>query len=294
MKNKIQKKLRSQTGASITFALLLFLVCAVLCSVIITAATVAAGRISRIAETDQKFFAVSSASEFLKDMIEEAPTVYVVEVGKSTLEYDYGSNPPDPETMEMDSFTEKAVYIIPSRDKVGNTVYKYDPIKITNAFNTENLLSAGNSLNRYNVNNSVDFKLDSIQKDAAKTNVIDKSSIPTPKVLKLSSTFYADAGLDFDAMAVDIREIMDASGNLTFTLYNTYSTGTTTSDAGNRYTMLLSFGVDKSTGTDAKIETKKTTAGSGSSHKVETVITKMKITTMTWTWTGRKINPKES
>ena len=70
MKKRILYKLRSQTGASISFALLLFLVCAVLCSVIITAATAASGRMSRIAETDQQYYAVTSAAELMKDLID--------------------------------------------------------------------------------------------------------------------------------------------------------------------------------------------------------------------------------
>ncbi|NLC32861.1 MAG: hypothetical protein GX781_06145 [Clostridiales bacterium] len=49
MKKRIMNKLRSRTGASISFALLLFLVCAVLCSVILTAATAASGRMSSLA-----------------------------------------------------------------------------------------------------------------------------------------------------------------------------------------------------------------------------------------------------
>ena len=82
MKNKIIKKLRSRTGASITFALLLFLVCAVLCSVIIAAATAAAGRMSKIAENDQKYYAVTSAAGVIKDLFEDNP-VSIVEIKRT-------------------------------------------------------------------------------------------------------------------------------------------------------------------------------------------------------------------
>ena len=50
----LKKKVASRRGASITFALLLFLVCAVVSSVVIVAGTAAAGRISRMAEMDQR------------------------------------------------------------------------------------------------------------------------------------------------------------------------------------------------------------------------------------------------
>ncbi|MBR2547689.1 MAG: hypothetical protein IKF07_05825 [Eubacterium sp.] len=77
--NRSIKKLRSGKGASITFALLLFLVCAVLSSIIITAASAATGRISNMAETDQRYYSVTSASILLKDLICDK-TVTVVDV----------------------------------------------------------------------------------------------------------------------------------------------------------------------------------------------------------------------
>ena len=78
MKNRILTKLRSRTGASITFALLLFLVCAVLASVILVAASAAAGRMSGIAEADQRYYAVTSAAELLRDLLEDHPASVVV------------------------------------------------------------------------------------------------------------------------------------------------------------------------------------------------------------------------
>ena len=67
MKNKI----RSQRGASITFALLLFLVCAIISSIVIVAATVVGGRASKMAELDQRYYAVNSAAELLRDVLEQ-------------------------------------------------------------------------------------------------------------------------------------------------------------------------------------------------------------------------------
>ena len=63
----LKRKLRSRRGASITFALLLFLVCAVVSSVVIVAATAAAGRMSERAQIDQRYYAVSSAVSLLRD-----------------------------------------------------------------------------------------------------------------------------------------------------------------------------------------------------------------------------------
>lgn len=63
--NGIRNKLGSDRGASITFALLLFLVCAVVSSVVIVAATTSAGRMSQLAQMDQRYYAVNSAAELL-------------------------------------------------------------------------------------------------------------------------------------------------------------------------------------------------------------------------------------
>ena len=62
MKRKINSVLRSQTGASMSFALLLFLICTVVGSLVITAGSTAAGRVSNLAQMDQRYYNVSSAA----------------------------------------------------------------------------------------------------------------------------------------------------------------------------------------------------------------------------------------
>lgn len=74
---RIREKIRSDKGASITFALLIFLVCAVVSSVILVAATTASGRISQEAQNDQRYYSVMSASELLKDTIDGTSVTYV-------------------------------------------------------------------------------------------------------------------------------------------------------------------------------------------------------------------------
>lgn len=81
--NNFKKKLRSDKGASITFGLLLFLVCAVVSSVVLVSATTAAGRMKGIAETDQRYYSVTSASELMKDLI-DGESASVVKVTSTT------------------------------------------------------------------------------------------------------------------------------------------------------------------------------------------------------------------
>lgn len=68
--NAMENKIKSQRGASITFALLLFLVCAVISSIVIVAATAVGGRASQMAELDQRYYSVNSAAELLRDVLE--------------------------------------------------------------------------------------------------------------------------------------------------------------------------------------------------------------------------------
>ena len=93
---KLKQKLKNQTGASITFALLLFLVCAVVGSVVLVAGTAAAGRMSKIAEMDQRYYSVNSAAKMLIELIDgEEKAVTIIETennGSSQSQYKYGDN----------------------------------------------------------------------------------------------------------------------------------------------------------------------------------------------------------
>ena len=70
IKRKIKKKLQSEEGASITFALLIFLVCAIISSVIIVAASTTGGRMSGMRETDQRYYAATAAAHVLQEIFD--------------------------------------------------------------------------------------------------------------------------------------------------------------------------------------------------------------------------------
>ena len=67
--SRIKRKLKSRAGASITFALLLFLVCAVVGSVVLAAGSAAAGRFSRLREMDARYYSVTSAASLLREKL---------------------------------------------------------------------------------------------------------------------------------------------------------------------------------------------------------------------------------
>lgn len=64
-----KKKLHSRQGASMSIALLLFLVCLAVSSVVLTAGTAAAGRLSELKKMDQRYYSVTSAAELVRDMV---------------------------------------------------------------------------------------------------------------------------------------------------------------------------------------------------------------------------------
>ena len=91
---KLKQKLKSQRGASITFALLLFMVCAVVGSVVLTAGTAAAGRMSELAKMDQRYYSVTSAAQLLRDTM-DGKQVSVTQ--KTVTENGTIITPPSPE-----------------------------------------------------------------------------------------------------------------------------------------------------------------------------------------------------
>ena len=67
MMSAVKNKIKDRRGASITFALLIFLVCSMVSIAVVVAGSAAAGRMSQRAETDQRYYAVTSAVELLCD-----------------------------------------------------------------------------------------------------------------------------------------------------------------------------------------------------------------------------------
>lgn len=267
MKKILYHKLCSRTGASITLALLAFLVCAVVCSVIITAATTSAGRMSGIAEADQRYYAVSSAAELLQKLI-DGKTVSIVKVEKSwtATTYQNGVITGTTSASVPDGEHASLTYIVP--DKNASEIGEADD------FAVENLVGDSG------------FVCDSIPKDAAK-NVNTGTALPG-RELMLSSDFYSSAGVDYDSLAVSINEKLDTDGKITLTLNNTYQKKDTLSSAGSRYTLILTFGADRSVSTSKRTENVSSTAVDDHTYNVETKTTETTITTLTWHLTGMK------
>jgi len=98
--NAVRSKLKSRRGASITYALLIFLICAVASSIVIVAGSAASGRMANVPQSDQRYYAVTSAAELLKGLIDGKTVVITKKVTKGAGEdgsdkEDYTPNVPD-------------------------------------------------------------------------------------------------------------------------------------------------------------------------------------------------------
>lgn len=65
--SRVQRKIEDRSGASLSVALLFFLVCAIVGSVLIAAASVSMGRMKNIADGEQERYALDSAMEMLAE-----------------------------------------------------------------------------------------------------------------------------------------------------------------------------------------------------------------------------------
>ena len=66
----VQRKLQDRSGATLTVALLFFVMCAAAGSVILAAATTSTGRLAELQASDQNYYAVVSAAKLLRDEID--------------------------------------------------------------------------------------------------------------------------------------------------------------------------------------------------------------------------------
>ncbi len=189
MIKQVNKKLRSQSGASIIMALFLFTVCAVLSAVIITASTAAAGRMATTAEVDQRYYSVTSAAEVLKGLIDNRP-VRVEEIETVTSERTYADGIPGSTSESAITLVKVIGTDIGFSEDSEVTVYSYD------ADGTEHPYAG---------------TFQSIQKDAAYT--LYTHNTYTNRVLDLTST----AG---ESLNVMISQTLWSDGRMQFDLSN--------------------------------------------------------------------------
>lgn len=246
-----KQKLRSRTGASITVALLLFLVCAVLSSVVLAAATSAAGRMSNMAETDQRYYAVTSAAGLLRDTLEKESGVIEETTVTPYLTTCY-TDGTDPTTAQDSS---RSVTVRP-------TVINGEPV---DSITMDDLATF---LTYVYVNNHMASATSPVEKQLTLRSALTEG---TPPVLQN------------DTLAVSVLAKLYPNGDLDLTLYNTNTAKGTTSAVGStRYAVELKFTGDISTTEGIRNEILSSTPLSGSSYTVSFDEIKTVTTTILW------------
>ncbi|MBQ9328960.1 MAG: hypothetical protein IJ225_10590 [Solobacterium sp.] len=65
------KKLKNNDGATLMLALLFFIMCAVVGSIVLTSASGVSGQLATMKKDDQEYYAVSSATRYIRDSLED-------------------------------------------------------------------------------------------------------------------------------------------------------------------------------------------------------------------------------
>ncbi len=211
----IYAKLKTKEGASITYALLLFLVCAVVGSIVIAAGTAASGRMSKAVEMDQRYYSVMSAAELLIQEL-DSKTVEVVNKGTVTVLED-----------ESESFAQDSDYPVISVDG--------------DFYNT--LLSPVDSLT-YATAVMADITIE----DTNEWFITAANSSDSLPPLSVTVTHESDGDLNLSGD----EGSSSSAPSLVLNLYNTYSDadGETASTETDRFTVSLVFYGDVETWID--------------------------------------------
>jgi len=255
-------KVGSRAGTSITFALLLFLVCAVVGSVVLVSGTAAAGRLSEIADYDQRYYSVTSAAELLADKL-DGYSVTVVQESKeeyvSTATYTDTDSDGVVDTRTMSAYT-----------KSGETVYS----SRIEGKDGEAQIALGQSLLRDVAMYLVYGNADSASLPAASSKAAYDANYPgltSDKVLSpMTITHTVGDGISADALAVDAAITINPSGEVTIKLSNTNG------DKKYNLTMILNTDIVRTNPVTTDINP------SDPDNLIKTV-TSAKNTTFTWT-----------
>ena len=269
--NAMKNKIKSRRGASITFALLLFLVCAVVSGIVIVAATAASGRMDQIAESDQRYYAVTSAAELLKDAL-DGKTVTVKTVETSIVTQSHNG----------DTVTETPD---PSEDAKEVKMW-YGDAESTAPTLTEDTIKALSVLGdaAYRVANAEYKKLQTpAEGETAKELVIAPipPDISGGRQLTLTATGVSDETVT-GAFSVDIVEQATSNG-----IVNFFVSKADAKDPNKAYTLKLSFKADVKTTADKQTTTGTPTnvSADGTKYDIVETTTSTIETTMIWTLT---------
>lgn len=255
MRMTVFKKIRSRKGASITFALLAFLVCAVIGSVVLSAAIASSGRVSGLAEMDQRYYAVTSAAQLFSDALDgQSYTIERIEMITDVDVWEYkpasmaedgaGSDALIISEHKLDDCSQsKDYYLIitlpdgstlnfpsKSEDESETSDGESDPDPAAEPLATISDFRKASLLNDAALTYLAGSASDETEAYGSETNVPGKfaedSSNPWYTERELTMSFAADSGLtadDLAALGVNITVRLRKDGALIFTFENNNS-----------------------------------------------------------------------
>ena len=228
MREKLMKKLHSDRGASLTFALLLFLVCAAVGSVVLASATATAGRVSENYDYDQRYYAVTSAAELLRSAL-----------GGQTFTYEFTKTSYVDRTtttvMDADGVVQAGYPAVAEGDPYG-TAYALTLKRADGSTIDWKSASPANDLGGLLAASLVSGKAENAALFAASGWLTPASPVlPGEMTLTIENT---TGGVDAAGLAVTVTPTLGSDGSLTLTLQNA------TGDASYKYRLALTLSPD--------------------------------------------------
>ena len=250
IRDRLRKKLCSEKGASLSYALLLFLVAAAVGSVVLTAATSASGRLAGLAEADQRYYSVTSAAELLKERYDgQQVTVIQTKTWQTVTDYSFeGGASPGAKGVPEETI----------------------------------------SINGQLLSPSTEYRPDSLFADAA-YRLYTADALTEYPIVKRFTLQPASGGSDeLQALTVSGIARIQEDGSVTIDLSS--PAGGTDGGASGRagvYTLRVMFGADKRERTDTITQSgTPLTDEEGSGYRIESITTQTDTAAITWKFEG--------
>ena len=250
IRDRIRDKLCSEKGASLSYALLLFLVAAAVGSVVLTAATSASGRLAGLAEADQRYYSVTSAAELLKERY-DGQQVTVVRTSTRQTVTDY-------------SFEGEA------------------------SSGAEGVPEETISINGQLISPGTEFRPDSLFSDAAYRLYTADGLTEYPIVKRFTLQAAGGGSEELQALTVSGIARTQEDGSITIDLSSPAGgAGSGGSGRAGVYTLRVFFGADKRERTDTITQSgTPITDGDGSDYRIESITTRTDTSDITWKFEG--------
>ena len=259
------KKLNNHSGATMILALVFFLLCSVIASILLVSSSASTGRLSEIAKNDARYYAVNSAAELLRDGLEDKPVT--VKLIKNTV-----TTTVTPYTVNAQGETEKGTPVS-TPDEDYSVMFSSEGFSECTAVRETSLLT--------------DFALDL----AVGPGIINANSAWTFTGLASAQTrelefthTAADLSNELKTeLKVQVSAVLETDGQLKLTVTNS-------SEGTGSYSLILSFSpeISRETYSDT-VQGNPSVVKNSDTSFTETVVserTETKIVTVSWKLTG--------